>query len=90
MTDLLDAHKPTNQEGDVVPEYEYAFRADDGPIIVATFGGMVTFDTYESAYRTGAKCYWQKLEILRRPKGDESAEWEPAPADVDGRDHAAT
>lgn len=53
--------------------WQYAFRADDGPIIDSAFGGLVKFDSYESAQHTGSKWWAYSLQILRR-RGDDP--WE--------------
>lgn len=50
--------------------YDYGFIADGGTPIWATFGGLVTFQSYEMAKHTGVKSYWETLQIVRRVRGE--------------------
>lgn len=74
LKDLLGVDQPNPQ-----PALEYGFSADGGPVITATYGGLVTFNSYESAKHTGDKCYNHTLRIVQRIKGSND-EWVTAQA----------
>jgi len=64
----------------VEPEWEYGFRADDGPVCASIFG--MPFESAAAAEHTGSKNYWEKLEVLRRAPGDEWQPATPVPRDI--------
>ena len=64
LKDLLGVGRPNPD-----PILEYGFSADGGPVITSTYGGLVTFDSYESAKHAGDKCYSHSLRIVQRIKG---------------------
>ena len=68
----------TEAKNKAFPIWEYGFVADGGSVTTSAYGGLVKFDSYESAKHTGDKCYSHELKIMRRIKGSND-EWVEAP-----------